>query len=180
MMHSEQMQRLRSVLAAYGADPGRWPTVDRDALGAFVSENGEARALVEAEAAFDGLLNSASAGADRSAAERASALLFARLDGDTEDHASAHGSNVVPFVPKPNAKTPARAYQQGASARGVLKELSVLAAALLIGFFTVSQGLLEGTGLDLGGDGVVASGESYDAGEIALGSADEGAEEDLL
>jgi hypothetical protein len=59
-----------------------------------------------------------------------------------------------------------------------------MAAALLIGFFTVSQGLLEGTGLDLSPLSSVASlsaSEADDVSSIALGTTEaDVSEEDLL
>lgn len=178
MTQSEQMQRLNAVLETYGADPARWPTVDRHQLEALVAANEQARALLKAEAALDRLLATAPLQADRQATERATSSLLARLDDEPPGDTGAEASNVVPFARKSGTQPTSRVTKTTSSAPGLVKELMVLAAALLIGFFTVSQGLLEGAGFDLAGESV-ASSETYDVGDIALGSADEG-EEDLL
>ena len=53
------MDRLRELLEAYGAEPGRWPAKDRAAALALLAGNEEARRLQKQAAAIDGLLDRA-------------------------------------------------------------------------------------------------------------------------
>jgi hypothetical protein len=174
MTKSAQMQRLEAVLAAYGADPARWPEEERSALQSFIAANPEARRRADEEAAFDRLLAAAPGTVASGADSRARAALFAALDG-ADDSVPAASGNVVPFA----RKTAAPAVP--AAARSMWKELSVMAASLLVGFFTVSQGLLEGSRLDPAQLTVSASEDPDDAGTLALGAIDgDAAEEELL
>jgi hypothetical protein len=174
MTMSDPMQRLRDVLSAYGADRARWPAAERSALEAFIAENAEAQALVAQEAEFDGLLAEAAEAAPPAAVARTRASLLEIIDADSASHARAEGI-VVPLRSKsarPAAPVPTRS---------VWRELSVMAAALLIGFFTVSQGFLEGSSLDPSQFTSSASDDGDDVSAIALGTTDTDAtEEDLL
>lgn len=49
-------ERFRQIIAAYGAEPQRWPDVERNAAQAFVSGNSEAQAMLEQEASLDRVL----------------------------------------------------------------------------------------------------------------------------
>lgn len=174
MTTSDHMHRLRAVLSAYGADPARWSAADRTVLEPFVAHSAEAQALMAVEAQFDRLLSAAPQGVATSSAERAKAGLFAKLDGEWDAAAVSPGV-VVPFARK--AARPAAP----AASRGFWKEASVMAASLLIGFFTVSQGLLEGSGFDPAQLTVSSGEEADDVTAIALGHVDaEPSEEDLL
>lgn len=175
MTTAEHMDRLRAVLSAYGADVERWPAADRTALQPFLARSVEAQALVAEEARFDGLLSAARQTASPSAVDRSKAALFAQLDGELSAAAAPSGV-VVPFARKPIPTLAPRA------ARGFWKEASVMAASLLVGFFTVSQGLLEGSGLDPAQFNVSGSGaDADDVSAIALGHTDaDASEEDLL
>ncbi len=51
------MARLAEILDAYGADPRRWPADERDPALALLSESDEARALRDAAASLDTLLD---------------------------------------------------------------------------------------------------------------------------
>ena len=53
------MDRLRELLEAYGAEPGRWPAKERAAALTLLAENEEARRLQGQAAAIDGLLDRA-------------------------------------------------------------------------------------------------------------------------
>ena len=53
------MDRLRELLEAYGAEPGRWPAKERAAAVMLLSQNEEARRLQKQAAAVDGLLDRA-------------------------------------------------------------------------------------------------------------------------
>ncbi len=174
MTTAENMDRLRTVLSVYGADPERWPGSDRSVLQSFLAQSAEARRLVAEEAQFDGLLSAASQGVSTSAVDRSKAALFAQLDGELGAAAASPGV-VVPFARKP-VQSPAPA-----ASRDFWKEASVMAASLLIGFFTVSQGLLEGSGLDPAQFSVSSGEEADDVSAIALGHTDaDASEEDLL
>ncbi len=169
MTTSDHMQRLEAVLAAYGADASRWPSADRARLDGFVAVSAQAQARIAEERSFDTLLSTAPAAAPAAAMSAATERLFARLETEPQV------ATVVAFKP--------RAHKAAAplSARPFWRELSVMAAALLIGFFTVSQGVLDGTGLDLSPLTTVAASDADDVSAIALGTAtDETSEEDLL
>ena len=53
------MDRLRELLEAYGAEPGRWPANERTAALTLLTGNEEARRLQKQVAAVDGLLDRA-------------------------------------------------------------------------------------------------------------------------
>lgn len=61
------LDRLRNVLDAYGAEPERWPAEERDGLQALVSSTPEAETLVREAARLDALLDRASPAPDSSA-----------------------------------------------------------------------------------------------------------------
>ncbi len=48
--------RFKALLAAYGAQPERFPEAERDAALALLASSEEARALAQAESALDGVL----------------------------------------------------------------------------------------------------------------------------
>ncbi len=50
------IERLRDLLAAYGARPGKWPSDERAAAQALIETSAEARELFEEEQALDALL----------------------------------------------------------------------------------------------------------------------------
>lgn len=51
------LARLEALLAAYGADPARWPDDERDAALALLARSAEARALRDAAARLDAALD---------------------------------------------------------------------------------------------------------------------------
>ncbi len=53
------MDRLRELLEAYGAEPGRWPARERAAALTLLAENEDAQRLQRQAAAIDGLLDRA-------------------------------------------------------------------------------------------------------------------------
>jgi hypothetical protein len=174
MTKTVQMRRLETVLATYGAQPERWPAAERAALETCVAECADARALLAEEAAFDRLLSAAPDKPGAVVETRVRAALLEKFEAENAALPSVSGV-VVPFARKGRTQAPV------SMAPSIWKELSVMAAALLIGFFTVTQGLLEGSNLDpvqLTGS---VSEESDDASTLALGTPtiDE-AEEELL
>lgn len=176
MTKSHQMQQLEAVLGSYGSDSARWPPAERAALEAFIADNADAAARLAEEASFDQLLGLAPARSSPAAAERAKDRLLARFE---DEIAASTGSSatVVPFAPR------AAKAAIGVAPRSLWRELSVMAAALLIGFFTVSQGVLDGTSLDPSqlAAATLSTGDADDVSAIALGTTgDENSEEDLL
>jgi hypothetical protein len=181
MAKADQLRRLEAVLSAYGADPTRWPSAHRAELETLITSDADAAAMVAEEASFDRLLGAAPDIVSLASAQAAKDRLLARFDAETGGQpASTSGpsATVVPFAPR--AAKPVAPAQ----ARSLWREVSVMAAALLIGFFTVSQGLLEGTGLDLStlsSDASLSASEADDVSSIALGTTGvDVSEEDLL
>lgn len=181
MTKADQLQRLEAVLSAYGADRARWPAAHRAELEAFIVGDLDAAAMVAEEASFDRLLGVPPDVVTLATAQGAKDRLLARFDAETGGRSGAMpgtSATVVPFAPR--AVKPVAPAQS----RTLWREVSVMAAALLIGFFTVSQGLLEGTGLDLSPLSSVASlsaSEADDVSSIALGTTEvDVSEEDLL
>jgi len=179
MNMADLMARLRAVVAAYGADSARWPAAERHALAEFIATNAEARRLIDDDAAFDAVLAAAATGAPAASVARARDSLFARLEtGADAAGAPQPGGRIVPLARRPVPRPAA------AADRGLWREAAVLAAALLIGIFTGTQGLIEGSGLDLTAltsSATSAATDSDDISELALGTAGEGlSEEDLL
>jgi hypothetical protein len=176
MMMADLMERLQTVVAAYGADRARWPAADREALSELAATNPEARRLLAGEASFDTLLAAASARAPEAAVARARDQLFARLESETP--ARGQDALIVPFARR-EAPRPAGA----APGRSMWREAALLAAALLIGVFTGTQGLLEGSGLDLTNlttTAATASADSDDVSTLALDAESEDLNEEEL
>jgi hypothetical protein len=53
------IERFRTMVEAYGANPARWPEADRVAALLFAEQSAEARAALQEAAAFDSLLDMA-------------------------------------------------------------------------------------------------------------------------
>lgn len=51
------LERLRTVIEAYGTDTARWPAAEREPAAALVAESAAARALLAAAAPLDELLD---------------------------------------------------------------------------------------------------------------------------
>lgn len=181
MAKADQLQRLEAVLSAYGADSTRWPAAHRADLETLITSDADAAAMVAEEASFDRLLGATPDIMTLATAQGAKDRLLARIEAETGGRpvsSPERSATVVPFAPR--AAKPVAPAQ----ARTLWREVSVMAAALLIGFFTVSQGLLEGTGLDLSPLSSAASLSASDADDlssVALGTTDvDVSEEDLL
>jgi hypothetical protein len=100
--------------------------------------------------------------------QRVRSSLMARIEPGAA--ALPDASNVVPLVRKAHD-------DRRQQARGQLwRDLSVMAAALLLGFFTVSTGVLDGGSLDPAHLTVHVVGEADDVSAVALGSS----EDDLM
>lgn len=51
------IERLEAIVAAYGADPARWPAAEREAAASLLARSEAARALTEHAAALDAALD---------------------------------------------------------------------------------------------------------------------------
>jgi hypothetical protein len=78
--------RFRRLIAAYGADPGRWPPGQRTRAEALLARSEKARALLAEAQAFDALLL---ADVKPPADERLAAAIVARAMGLPQERASA-------------------------------------------------------------------------------------------
>jgi len=178
MTTSDRMQRLQAVLDTYGADPRRWPDADRAALELFVAESADAQAVMAGEAAFDRLLSAAADDVASDSTVRVRTALFEKLEAElygTHPGSGLQGAVVVPFTR--TAKQEITPVQP----RRMWREISVMAASLLIGFFTVSQGVLEGSGFDPAKLTATSVDYADDVSTIALvGPEGDTTEEDLL
>ncbi len=177
MTMADLMERLQTVVAAYGADRARWPASEREALSEYAATNPDARRCIAEAESLDALLAGAATRVPEPAVARVRDQLLARLDLETADTpAPGHDARVVPFARK-------QAPRPGVPARSMWREAAVLAAALLVGVFTGRQGLLEGSGLDLGNltsSAAISSADSDDVSTLALGADSEDLNEEEL
>ncbi|MEN3975166.1 hypothetical protein [Emcibacter sp. SYSU 3D8] len=114
-----RLEEFRSLLDAWGADPGRWPGERREAAEALLAVSDEARRLLAEEAAFDGLLAGAPPAAP-SAALLDSVLAIPRTARQTRKA----GSWRFGFLP-------------------VLPRFAGLAAAAMLGFYIGTTSLFQ-------------------------------------
>ncbi len=158
------MERLEQVLAAFGSDPARWPAADRARLVAVISESAAARQRVAEAAALDQVLDAGGARAPAASEARVRDRLFAALD--EEQTSAVPSATVVPFQ-RPAAA--ARVASPVAPPRSAWREAMLLAAALLLGVFAGTQGILNESGVVIPGltDGVTSS---DDVSDLALGT----------
>jgi hypothetical protein len=78
--------RFRRLIAAYGADPGRWPPGQRTRAEALLARSAKARTLLAEAQAFDTLLM---ADAKPSADEQLAAAIIARATAAPQERAAA-------------------------------------------------------------------------------------------
>lgn len=159
------MERLEQVLAAFGSDPARWPADDRARLAAVISESAAARQRVAEAAALDQVLDAGGARAPAASEARVRDRLFAALD--EEQTSAVPSATVVPFH-RPAAAA-VRTARPAVAPRGAWREAMLLAAALLLGVFAGTQGILNESGVVIPGltDGVTSS---DDVSDLALGT----------
>lgn len=122
-------QRLATLLAAYGADPARWPAADRERLARHLEDAGpdvaEARAMDSALAAS----------ADPTPPPQARDRLMARVQAMPRATPAASPAAVIPLTPRRSRMAAAPAWL-------------ALAASLALGFWIGSLGLVDGLLLD--------------------------------
>ncbi len=80
------IRRFRRLIAAYGADPARWPPGQRGRAEALLARSAPARALLAEAQAFDSLLM---ADAKPPADERLAAAIVARATAAPQERAPA-------------------------------------------------------------------------------------------
>jgi hypothetical protein len=119
--NTAERDRLQAVLAAYGADPARWPDADRE-LAASLPDPALAAALEDARTLDSALSRASQPVAPAGAAER----LIARVDD---------GPSVVQFARRAQAPHMARA-----ALPGRLAALTALAASLALGIYLGASG----------------------------------------
>jgi hypothetical protein len=113
--------RMHAVLAAYGADPARWPHADRE-LAASLPDTALAGALEDARTLDSAMSRASRPVAPAGAAER----LIARVDD---------GANVVQFARRAQAP-----HTRRAALPGRLAAMIALAASLALGIYLGASG----------------------------------------
>lgn len=113
------LERLKDLLDAYGADRTRWPHASRREMSILISSSAEAEALVREAEAFDRLLDTAPA----TAPDRIAAL------SDRIMAASRSSPRIVSTAAPPRAARIAPALRRHAGG------IAALAASLMIGIF---------------------------------------------
>ena len=141
--------RFRRLVAAYGADPARWPHGQRGRADALLARSDKARALLAEAQAFDALLL---ADAKPPADEQLAAAIVARTIDVPQERAPA--------------VAPSRAIALDWSLSRLWPQAAGLAAAAVLGFVIGWTDLLPGN---------VGRGETFDLADfLDAGMADEG------
>lgn len=164
------LQRLASVLEAYGADPARWPPGERTRLVALTAADAQAAKLVAEARALDRLLATPPA-RDRAAEANLLEAIVARAEATPQPKAeTVHGAEVIDLDDARDARrqTPARQARMRPAA-GTWRAAGLLAASLLVGLYLGVSGIaapaivglaeaagLETTAMALPGDGAAA------------------------
>ncbi len=138
--------RFRRLIAAYGADPARWPPGQRGRAEALLARSPTAHALLAEAQAFDALLM---ADAKPPADEQLAAAIIARAID----------------VPQERAPAPARAIAPDWSLSQLWPQAVGLAAAAVLGLVVGWADLLPG---NFGG------GEAIDLSDLVAGGLDDG------
>jgi len=136
--------RFRRLIAAYGADPARWPPGQRGRAAALLAHSARARALLAEAQAFDALLM---ADAKPPADEQLAAAIIARSTARPQERSLA--------------AVPARAIGVEWSLARLWPQALGLAAAAVIGFVVGWTDLLPA---DFGGGDTIDLADILDAG----------------
>ena len=155
-----QLERLRTVVEAYGGDATRWPSDDQRALSGFVDAEPEAQAIVREGQRLDKLLSHANVGAggeqpgEGGLADRIFASIVqddasSALLAEQETHAEA--DNVIDFASRRRGDTAQDAANDDevVSSAGWMS-VAALAASLVIGVMLGANGFLETATTELG------------------------------
>jgi len=177
MADKTMLERLGTVVDAYGADQSRWPAAERVVLEPFIKATPEARRMLAEAGALDRVLAEGCGTAPTEQVDRVRARLLAQIDAEGATMApgeAAVASTVVPFQRPAASRSP-----QPARSRH-WREVALLAAALLLGVFVGTQDIIDGSRLGLPGYAISTT-NSDDISELALGGASETLSvEDLL
>lgn len=134
-MDDDARRRLEAVLAAYGADPARWPVADRQRFGRSIAA-GEPRVNESADEAraIDALLDHASR-----PVPSPGAIEQLLVKADTP------GGSVHTNVVRLSRAADRRAAEQRPVIRpGAIAAISALAASLILGIYIGATGLAQG------------------------------------
>ncbi len=150
------LEALQTALDTYGADRTRWPAPLRLRFASLIASNADAqRRLAEADA-FGRLLDLASPSEDESA-DKVRAAVFAHLKG--------HGAPaVVPGVVVPMSRR-----ASPPASRLLWREVSLLAASLMLGVVAGLSGTLDPAQQAIAGITSSNSDADPDIGDVALG-----------
>lgn len=174
MKQTNEIEALVRRLEVSGADRTRWPAQERLRFAPLLAHNGEARQLLAEAAALDRLLDMApvpDGGRLNPLVDRIVAM--AEREGQGDD------TKVVPFRARRQATSAAKPSLRNS---GSWRAAALLAAALVVGVFVGTSGLL-GSGVGTLSSVTVADGDgdSLDATELVLlGDRSNFLEEDTL
>lgn len=170
------LQRLATVLEAYGADPARWPQGERAALMALAAADPRAAGLVSEAHALDRLLATPPA-RDPAGEARLIAAIVARAEAKAQDtRPVASRAGVVDLASARDARRhPPTPQPRFRPAAGTLRAAGLLAASLLVGLYLGVSGVagpavvglaevagLETTAMTLPGDGAFAAPQTFE------------------
>lgn len=170
------LQRLRTVLEAYGADPARWPAAERDALTALTAADPSAAQLVSQARALDRLLATPSA-RDPAAEARLISAIVARAEATAQtSRTAASPSDVVDLASARDARRRAPTPQPRLRpATGAWRAAGLLAASLVVGLYLGVTGIagpalvglaeaagLETTAMVLPADGAAVAPQTFE------------------
>lgn len=185
----DDVQKISHLVETYGADPARWPIVNREGLLALARSDAAVARLLSEAAALDRLLATAPQSVSEAEAARACDRLMSRLAaqtadahlapaiGETQVSGGAH-SNVVRL---PLRDAPAGTKSTSSSLGW--RDFGILAASLAIGVFAGAQGIAERAGLTDPLVAMWAIGGQWDEDPSLVafdGDGESGAEEDML
>ncbi|MEM9355176.1 MAG: hypothetical protein AAGB04_03095 [Pseudomonadota bacterium] len=159
-----QLERLRTVVEAYGGDATRWPSDDQQALNAFIDAEPEAQAIVREGQRLDQLLGHADviAGSDQQSDIALADRIFASIVQDEtpaaqteaqamEQQGEVGSENVIDFASRRggNNRLGAANDDEVVSSAGWMS-VAALAASLVIGVMLGANGFLETATTELG------------------------------
>jgi hypothetical protein len=161
---------LADGLDVFGADLARWPERRRLAAEEVLKTSVDARRLLAEAQALDAVLSHAPA-AQPAATARVRDALMARL-AEEAPAAEASASPAATVVALPSRRgvrsAAAPAPRTSPAQRPLWREALVLAAALLIGVFAGTSGVVERSGI--AALGATDSADGYDVSVLAFGS----------
>ncbi len=159
------LERLKQIIAAYGADPDRWPAEERPAAEALLRRSSQAQACLAEEARLDALLDEIPAGEVSPAlAARIVAALPAEPAVERSQPAASLGQQVRDRL---SALLDGEGGMDWLAGGGMMRPASLLGGAALLGLAT---GLFAPAALTSVGGGV-GEAEIWELALMDLGSA---------